>query len=320
MGGHVGASPTADSLLQLDSTAIIHASDTLLQPDSTTTLLPITGLEGFSDSTSIIHASDTLLLTDSTAIMGGHAGASPTDTLLQTDSTMIAMADTIPQIDSTLQYLYAYRNVKIYRSNGQAVCDSMSFFINDTLTEMFYHPILWNGNSQITSDKMRFITKDGALHHGEFLSAAFMISAEDSAHYNQIKSRDIYAYFKNNDVYLLDALADVQTIFFFAEDSVLANIEFAESTNMKIFLKNRKVTRVRNYTTVKRKMNAIYAESREKQRLKNFVWHDEIRPKTRYDVCNRPIRPSQRAEAAAKVQPTFPITQKIDAVSPRKKP
>jgi lipopolysaccharide export system protein LptA len=288
----------ADTLLQTDSTAAVHASDTLLQPDTTL----------------IIHASDTLLQTDSTAAV--HAS----DTLLPTDSTMIAIADSIPQPDSTLQYMYAYRNVKVFRSNGQAVCDSLSFFLNDTLTEMYYNPILWNGNSQITSDKMRFIAQDGALHHGEFLGAAFMISAEDTAHYNQIKSRDLYAYFRNNDVYLLDALADVQTIFFFAEDSVLANIEFAESTNMKIFLTNRKVTRVRNYTTVKRKMNAIYAEPREKQRLKNFVWRDDIRPKTRYDVCRRRIRPSQRTESAAKTQPTFPITQKIDAISPKKKP
>ncbi|MDR3180481.1 MAG: hypothetical protein LBT61_00945, partial [Prevotellaceae bacterium] len=126
----------------------------------------------------------------------------------------------VPVIDSVLQYLYAYRAVKIYRGDGQAVCDSMVFFVNDTLTEMFYDPVLWNTNNQISAEKVRFISRDSALYRSEFLGSAFMVSEEDTVHYNQIKSRDMFAYFRNNEIYLMDIIANVQTIFFMDEDSV----------------------------------------------------------------------------------------------------
>jgi hypothetical protein len=213
-----------------------------------------------------------------------------------------------------LQYFYAYRAVKIYRDDGQAVCDSMIFFVNDTLTEMYYNPVLWNTNNQISADKIRFITKDSVLYRGEFLGSAFMVSEEDTVHYNQIKSRDMFAYFKDNEIYLMDVIANVQTIFFMDEDSVLVNINFAESTNMKIFLKKRKVARVRYLTQIKDDVHPLDDVPHEKQRLKGFAWHDALRPKTRRDVCNRDIKPSQRTAVALIPKPTFPITKKIDAV------
>ena len=219
-----------------------------------------------------------------------------------------------PVIDSVLQYFYAYRAVKIYRDDGQAVCDSMVFFVNDTLTEMFYNPVLWNTNHQITSDKMQFISKDSTLDRGEFLGSALMISEEDTIHYNQIKGRDMFAYFKDNEIYRMDVIANVQTIFFMDEDSVLVNINFAESTNMKIFIKNRQISLIRYLSQIKDELHPLDDVSREKQRLKGFAWHDALRPKTRYEVCNRHIRPSQRAAVSTITKPTFPITKKIDAV------
>ena len=219
-----------------------------------------------------------------------------------------------PVVDSVLQYLYAYRAVKIYRDDGQAVCDSMVFFVNDTLTEMFYNPVLWNTNNQISADKVRFISRDSVLYRGEFLGSAFMVSEEDTVHYNQIKSRDMFAYFRNNEVYLMDIIANVQTIFFMEEDSVLVNINFAESVNMKIFIKDRKISRVRYYSELKNDMHPLDDMPREKQRLKGFAWHGNLRPKTRYEVCDRHIKPSQRAAVADLPRPTFPITKKIDAV------
>jgi lipopolysaccharide export system protein LptA len=219
-----------------------------------------------------------------------------------------------PVIDSVLQYFYAYRAVKIYRADGQAVCDSMVFFVNDTLTEMYYSPVLWNTNNQVSADKMRFISRDSTLHRGEFLGSAFMVSEEDTVHYNQIKGRDMFAYFENNEIYLIDVMANVQTIFFMDEDSVLVNINFAESTNMKIFIKSRKVSRVKYLTQPKNDLHPIDDVPREKQRLKGFAWQDALRPKTRYEVCDRDIRPSQRAAVSAIAKPTFPITKKIDAV------
>jgi hypothetical protein len=124
----------------------------------------------------------------------------------------------------------------------------------------------------------------------------------------------MFAYFRNNEIYLMDIIANVQTIFFMDEDSVLVNINFAESTSMKIFIKGRKISRVRYYSELKNDIHPIDDMPREKQRLKGFAWHSALRPKTRYEVCNRTVRPSQRATVSTITKPTFPITKKINAI------
>jgi hypothetical protein len=83
---------------------------------------------------------------------------------------------------------------------------------------------------------------------------------------------------------------------------------------MKIFIKNRKIARIRYLTQIKDDIHPLDDVSREKQRLKGFAWHDALRPKTRYDVCDRVIRPTQRVVVSTIPRPTFPITKRIDAV------
>jgi hypothetical protein len=61
-------------------------------------------------------------------------------------------------------------------------------------------------------------------------------------------------------------------------------------------------------------MHPLEDMPREKQRLKGFAWQDALRPKTRYDVCNRAVKPSQRTAVSTIARPTFPITKKIDAI------
>jgi hypothetical protein len=218
------------------------------------------------------------------------------------------------QIDSTWQHFLAYRSVRVFRNDGQAVCDSMIFFVNDSIAEMFHEPVLWNENYQITSEKMNFVSKNGELYRGEFLGSAFMTSQEDTANYNQVKSRDMFAYFRNNELYLMDVIAGVQTIFFMEEDSVIVNINLAESTNMKIYVKNRKISRIKYLDHPKIDMFPLDEVPFEKQRLRGFSWLGDIRPKTRYDVCDRLIRSSRRLETAGSKRPEFPITKKIDAI------
>lgn len=147
----------------------------------------------------------------------------------------------------------------------------------------------------------------------EFLGNAFAISRGDSTHFDQVKSRDMHALFRDNEVYLIDVLSNVQTIFYMVEDSVITDINLGESSNMQVNVRNRKMSRIKYIENQKISIHPLDQIKKTQERLKGFNWREEDRPKDRYDVCKRSVTPSRRTEAANLPQPEFPITKKIDA-------
>ena len=238
----------------------------------------------------------------------------PQDTLLSRPSLQ-QVGDTLaPVVDSVWQYFFAYRNVRIFRSDAQGACDSLVYFVNDSLGRMYHNPVLWNEGNQITADSMRFITKNQELYRVEFLSSAFIAAEVDTTHYNQIKGRNMYGYFRDNELYLLDVEANVQTVFFMTEEGIITNVILGESKNMQIFVKERKMSRVKYLDNPEIPIHPLDLLPESQQQLKGLNWREAERPKTRYEVCSREVRPSQRAETQLLEKPTFPITERINGV------
>jgi lipopolysaccharide export system protein LptA len=240
--------------------------------------------------------------------------SAPQDSLLF-PSPLQQAGDTLASaIDSVLQYFFAYRNVRIFRSDAQGTCDSLVYFLNDSLGLMYHNPVLWNDGNQISADSMRFITKHEELYRAEFLSSAFIASEEDSIRFNQIKGRDMYGYFRDNELYLLDVKANVQTVFYMTEEDIITNVIIGESKNMQIYVKERKMSRIKYLDSPEITIHPLDMLSENQQQLKGLNWRDAERPKTRYEVCHREVLPSQRAETQLLEKPTFSITTKIDGV------
>ena len=261
---------------------------------------------------------DTLLIEETAeqardSLLMGEPPEQIKDSLLMKDVPPIV--DTlVPAVDSVLQYLFAYRNVRIFRSDGQGACDSLVYIVHDSLALMYYNPVIWNDENQISADSMRFITKNQELYKAEILSSAFIAAEVDSIHYNQIKGRDMYGHFRKNELYLLDVEANVQTVFFMTEEGIITNVILGESKNMQIFVKERKMSRTKYIDTPNITIHPFDLLPESQQQLKGLNWRDAERPKNRYEVCHREVRPTQRAETELLEKPTFPITEKINSV------
>ena len=117
------------------------------------------------------------------------------------DSLAVAPRDTTP-----IRYVLAWNNVKVYRSDIQAACDSMVFSELDSIARLYGSPVLWNEvRNQLTADEMQLLMKGGELQRGSMLTNAWMISERDTAHYNQIRSTEMLGYFRDNKIYRYDA-------------------------------------------------------------------------------------------------------------------
>ncbi|MDR0414333.1 MAG: hypothetical protein LBH84_02850 [Prevotellaceae bacterium] len=244
------------------------------------------------------------------------------------DDTMFIKADTLlvrrvantdsatMMLDSTRKYMHAFFGVKFFHPDIQGVCDSMAYSAIDSLAEMFYNPILWNENTQMSANKMEFYQKNNQLHRLDMIDAGFIASLDDSvkAYYNQIKGSLIVAHFAQNDLYKVEVFGNGQTVYYARDSMKLSNVLRASSIDISFYIKNRAIQKI-NYSVSSDSKLIPPADINVKElTLKGFSWQPHLRPSSRYDITRRAIQPSCRQQALAVEQPQYVIAERIDKI------
>ena len=284
----------SDSLAAADSLAVsdsLSVADSLAVPDSLTA----------ADSLSV---SDSLAVPDSLAVSDSLAVA---DSLAVPDSLSVADSLAVVPPDTTqVDFVEAYHNVRIYKSDVQVLCDSLLFNSIDSIARLFDAPVLWNEiESQITADSMQFLMRNGTLDKGLLFANCFVISEEEPGqYYHQIKSPEMIGYFKDGQIARFDALGGVTAMFYVAEDSVVTTMNQKECRIMTGRMKDGQVQRILYTENITSDVYPVRDLTPEMMTLRNFNWMPDMRPATRFSVTDRPIRPSGRKYTVP--SPDFP--------------
>ena len=85
------------------------------------------------------------------------------------------------------EQLLAFNNVRIYKSDLQGLCDSLSFSFKDSLMYMYNNPILWNTNNQMTGDTITLPITNQKLEMVELSSNDYMVNKSFFKMYIQIR-------------------------------------------------------------------------------------------------------------------------------------
>lgn len=224
------------------------------------------------------------------------------------DTTAVA-TDTVA-VDSTFKLIMALRNVRMFRSDAQMVCDSLISRSTDSVIHLYRNPVLWNEENQIIADSMHIYNTAGRLTKALFEGHPMTIAEIDTAHYNQVAGKEMIAYFnEKNELYRNDVNGNVQTIYYMQEENSpqITMMAYIESGDMTAYLENRQlkgITYRTNPTYFFYPIDKI-PEDRE-TKLKGFKWEANRRP-TRDSVMTRTIRPTERIEKGNLARPNFPI-------------
>ena len=230
------------------------------------------------------------------------------DTLL----TNVMAVDTAV-VDTQYRLMLGYRNVRIFRKDFQAICDSLSSSSLDSVIRMYINPVLWQEQNQVTSEVVNMQTSNQQVVRAEFTGKPMMISKIDTLHYNQIAGKTMTSHFRNNAIYRNDVDGNAQTIYYMQEEGSpeVQGLMYIESANMSFFIEEQMVTGItyRGSPTY-----TIYPMDKipETQSLflQDFAWHADKRP-TQDSVFTRTLRPSLRVEKEALPRPKFPIAKRI---------
>ena len=241
------------------------------------------------------------------------------DSLVAADSAaMVIPADSIDSLaapaDSIYRLMKGFRNVRVFRSDFQAVCDSMTAISTDSTIHLYINPVLWNQSNQITSDVMDIYTANQQITHAEFVGSPMMVSQLDTTHYNQVAGKEMTAWFRDNEIYRDDVNGNAQTIYYMqdGEPPQITGMGVIESGDCSFFIEDKQIV-----TIVYRKdpvwniypMEKIPAD--QDLYLKGFKWEGARRP-SQADVFDRRIRPSQRSVKSRLPHPSFPLQQVLE--------
>jgi hypothetical protein len=114
---------------------------------------------------------------------------------------------------------------------------------------------------------------------------AFIISRDSSETYNQIKGKQMKAYFKDNQLYKIKVIGNAETIYYVREENLeLIGINKSLASSMSILLENKKVKEI-NYLTKPEAVLYPAAElSKEDQYLRDFIWITGQRPANKNEI------------------------------------
>ena len=214
------------------------------------------------------------------------AGGRPMMKSLIDRDTLYMAADTLnsfkPDSASDTRLLLAYRNVRIFKSDMQAVCDSLTFSSADSIF-WFYKinnlPIIWSDTSQFSGDTIRMLMKDKKMDRIWLRQNSFVINSEDGKLFNQIKGKNTTAYFRENEVREMLVDGNAQAIYYALDDKrAYIGVNETECSEMRLYFGDNKVESIKFYQEPTGKFIPMKAVGKETKKLDGFFWERKRRP------------------------------------------
>ena len=215
--------------------------------------------------------------------------------------------------DSVYRLAHCFRHVRAYRTDVQAVCDSMVANSKDSCLTMYRDPIVWNANRQLLGEVIKIYMQDSMVREAHVLGQALSVEQmPDSVHFNQLSSRDMFAYFVDGNVRRNDAISNVRSIYYSVDekDSTLIGLNYLETDTMRMYISpQRKLQKI--WTC--RFEATLYPMTQippGKEQLGAFGWFDYVRPLNKDDLYE--WRPKAAGTELKKVQPRVLPKQRLD--------
>lgn len=187
--------------------------------------------------------------------------------------------------DSVYRVLHGYFHVRAYRTDVQAVCDSLVFNSKERKLTLFRDPIVWSDHRQVIGEKISVFTNDSTIDSVYVERQALLVERLDSLHYNQVGGQLMKSYFVEGEMRENHVNGNVRVIYYPLEkDSLILYQNYTEAPQMRTYIHHRKLKRAWAGPEPTGCTYPIGVAPREHCFLESFAWFDYIRPRDKYDL------------------------------------
>lgn len=216
------------------------------------------------------------------------------DTISENDSLSLIL-DTILQeivtdtvftgIMDTLDFFIGDNDVRIFKSDMQAVSDSLVFNKKDSVFTLFNLPFVWSDSTQIAGDTIDIFLKEKKMDRLTVRNQATILNSTDLKFFNQIQGRFLEAFFRESKIYKMNVNGNGQIVYYLTDkDKAYTGVNTTEASTMTFTFDKNKVTDIRNYLEPKSKVYPMKGTDHEAIKVKGFKWNIEARPLSKDDL------------------------------------
>ncbi|TJZ61557.1 hypothetical protein FAZ15_08250 [Sphingobacterium olei] len=202
------------------------------------------------------------------------------------DSTTInAASDT-----ARTRIVKAYYNVRLFKSDLQAVADSVYYGMADSMFRFMGRPMIWAQGSQISADTIFMQILNQQLDNALLKENAMMVNAVlDTVKFNQLKGRKITAFFANNNIDRLYVDGNAENLIFTenAKLGIITEMFHDRGARIKIKMEGKKIIDYVSIRKVDQKVYPFKLVTQENEILPGFIWRPQDRPTSKEDLLNR---------------------------------
>jgi len=209
------------------------------------------------------------------ALMTKHLGE---DTLYLSADTFLATESKLND-GQTKTTVRAYHNVKLYKEDLQGKADSLVYQSTDSMIHFDGDPIFWSGGSQLTADTVYLLLRDKALSEMHMDNHAFVASEDVTGNYNQLRGRNMTAFFKENKIASIEIEGNAESIYFVADDQGrLKGMNHLQCSAISMAIEDEEIGKIKFNT---KPIGAFYPSQKVVEgvkKLDNFYWRGHERP------------------------------------------
>ncbi len=183
----------------------------------------------------------------------------------------------------------AYHNVKFFKPDMSGKADSLFSNQATGLLKLFGKPVLWTENGQITGKFIHLLSnpKTEKLDSLKVLGDAFLIQKDSIDGFNQIKGRDMFAKFINNEIKTIDFIGNGEFLHYMREDNPTKDLFGIQKTTcgrIHAEFENKEISSFIFYTDQEGETYPPSKLPENARILKDLIWRDDERPKTKDEI------------------------------------
>ena len=198
------------------------------------------------------------------------------DTIFLSSDTLVSINDTVHDKND----IYAYKNVKAFRFDLQAVSDSIHYSLNDSMIVFYSDPILWNEQNQITADTIVVNMKNNEIDNMLVKHKAFIVSEDETGKFNQVKGKKMKAVFNNGNIETVDVKGNGESIYYANDENTKALVGMNKviCSSMLIAFDKNELNDIMFLTKPESKFIPPQKLTVQEEQINGFKWLAELRP------------------------------------------
>lgn len=231
----------------------------------------------------------------SATVVSDSAAASVPDTVLSAplsllpDSLMASPTDnggTEPPADSS-RIILAFHDVKIFKSDLQAVCDSLAYTTSDSMFRLYHKPVIWSDTSQFTADTVLMQLANDQIDRIFLKLNSFIVNSPDEVFFNQIKGKNSTAFFEEGELRNVKVEGNAESVYYARDDDeAYIGVNKTVCSEMMILFGNNEVEGIRFYAEPSANLFPMKKADHDALKIPGFSWQMSKRPASLADLTN----------------------------------